>query len=178
MLNHFLTKLLDHDSYKPQQPNRIQAQGNRAIRRKKTEEWEGGTLLFLVVLQPSLIVPFLAQLRLSEAQHSCSKQLRVEAAGCWAAGWEGPRKEEEGGVETMRPLLGYIHPTNKDCDLMERRERIDEDENKMWILSSSLCEQDRQRRGWLAGNTNAVASLPASQAKGEEEPNTILLHSY
>jgi hypothetical protein len=56
MLNHLRTKLLDHDSYKRQAHlgRRKQSTGSEGDRARNGRR--GDTLLFLVELQPSLIV--------------------------------------------------------------------------------------------------------------------------
>lgn len=88
-------------------------------------------------------------MRSGEHNTHADEEPRVEAAAAAAAakmGWAASRGAKEEGVETMRPLFGFTLSTNKDCDLMERRERerekerIDEDENKMRILSGVRTE--------------------------------------
>jgi hypothetical protein len=147
MLNHFRTKLLDHDSYNSQA---YLGWGKQSTGSEGDRGMEGdGTLLFLVELQPSLIVS-------SSSGQGNATLMQTTSPGWklllllrkWArqrAG-EGPKEE---GVETMRPLFGFTLSINKDCDLMERRVRIDEDENKMWILS----------KGQRLDNTNAENKL-------------------
>jgi hypothetical protein len=62
--------------------------------------------------------------RSGEHNTHAEEEPRVEAATAAAKmGWAASRGAKEEGVETMRPLFGFTLSTNKDCDLMERRER-------------------------------------------------------
>jgi hypothetical protein len=127
MLNHFLTKLLDHDSYKPQKHHQTQRlrmeQQNKCFQNVELREGPGTkhTLFFLVVLLPSLIAP-------QGNTHAAEEDVLSPAA---------KRTVDVGrsrtGIERIRPACFSI---NEACDLRgdEGRERVG-DENKIWILS-------------------------------------------
>jgi hypothetical protein len=92
--------------------------------------------------------------RSGEHNTHAEEEPRVEAAAAAAKmGWAASRGAKEEGVETMRPLFGFTLSTNKDCDLMERRER--EREKKRGLMRMRTKCGFSLVEGQRLDNTNA-----------------------
>jgi hypothetical protein len=159
MLNHLRTKLLDHDSYKRQAHlgRRKQSTGSEGDRARNGRR--GDTLLFLVELQPSLIVSWgQGNTTLMQKKSPGSKLLPLlrKWAGQQA---EGPRKK--GWRQCGHCLASHCLQTKIVIWWKEERERERDD---WWGWEQNADSLRWKDRGWitLMLKTNSINATPTA----------------